>query len=477
MLEPAAPRRNQPGRDCRSTHPQPQTHAPSNSADLASPTRILLTDTEQRDPAVGEKHPEGYHSVIGRAGEAAGGGRRAALDQKRENRTKSQWKDPRTHKPGTVILGPNRSGGGFDPLGCRSSDIQTADLFVACVDAHTGRWLMVTLTVDRTRFLTPEAAYQRCNDRVRQVARAVSRNGIHATGFELQGKTGDGWPHWHLVIWAPDDRSLDEITARVRSAWVTVTEHADHDTGEVTHRSVEPIAGRHGIDVTEATTPEGLARYTAKYLLKPWPAVPSWMGESTGQKRKLRLSVAMFDWAERAGIRQRIRGTRRLHRRRRRPARPLFQRMARSATQHLAFVVTEDGKLKFLGTVWAPSGPDGIDHLASHGCQSFNHGSVLSLRWATDLDTYWRLRRDPAGLAMSQRAYRQNLREVRAMWDYEQSRRRHEDRDGPDDPRGGMSMSRLHTEPAAAHDGLPPSVSAEEIRARNQARARNPRSV
>jgi hypothetical protein len=260
---------------------------------------------------------------------------------------------------GELVAVPNRSGGAFDPVGCRGQDITRADDVVALVEAHAGRWLLVTLTVDRERWTGPGAAYQRCNERVREVARVVSKEGIHVTAFELQGKSGAGWPHWHLIVFAPDDRPISEIRRRVEKAWSIIErrEEVDQETGEVLWetRSRESIGI---VDVQEARTVQGVARYAAKYLVKAWPAVPSWMGESRRQLRKLRCSVKCFAWWECAGRHHRATGSRRKRTAgRRRRTRSLFDRMASSGLSMRVMQRTGD-RLTFVRAVQVPAGPE-----------------------------------------------------------------------------------------------------------------------
>jgi hypothetical protein len=193
---------------------------------------------------------------------------------------------------------------------------------------------MVTLTVKRSAWLSPELAYDRCNERVREVARRISKHRLHVTAFEVQSKTGEGWPHWHLIVYAPDERSLESIREQVRKAWRIVEERVecDESTGEVL--AVSRVADSIGFsDVQEAKTRQGIARYCAKYLVKPWAAIPPWMGEGRRQLRKLRISRGAFDWLASAGRHKPAIGGRRavLSPGRCSKRRPLFCRMAASA--------------------------------------------------------------------------------------------------------------------------------------------------
>lgn len=382
----------------------------------SSPGRASLADPEGSTGSLGAFEGES----VGEGGTAAGGASRGRgpLDQRRENRETVDrvWTPLVDVVPdGALVMGAVRSGGAFDPLGCRAVDVTRADDVVACVDEHPGRWLMITLTVDRSAWIGPEACYQRVADRVREVARVVSLEGIHVTALELQGKTGDGWPHWHLIVWAPDDRPLEDIRRRVRRAWSITTEHVDEETGEVT-RSIEPIAGEKGIDVQAAVERQGVARYAAKYLLKPWEAVPSWMGQSRRQLRKLRISSGVFDWLESQGRHLRHRGGRRCAQSRRRPARRLFERMARSGLSHAVFRRQGSG-FKFVRLVPIPTGDQSVKWFHACGAEPVRMGDWRSMRWLVSPEGLGRLgRRWTELVAAQRREYEFRRYELESGW-------------------------------------------------------------
>jgi hypothetical protein len=234
---------------------------------------------------------------------------------------------------------------------------------------------MLTLTVNRANFRSPGFAYDRVEPRVREVARSLRRICPEARfavfALELQGKTGDGWPHWHgLIYFGESMLTLDEIKDAVDAAWCVASESIDEATGEVD-------TGRYHVgfaDVAEARENRGCAKYMAKYLMKPWPAIPGWMGESNRQLRKLRFSRSCFEWFESVGRHIPRRGSRRKAVRSRRPALPLFDRMSRSGSGlqvfqrlrgrfvHLAYVpLPMDGRgvaiLDGSGATWLRGSP------------------------------------------------------------------------------------------------------------------------
>lgn len=320
--------------------------------DITSPTRVPPQDPSATGPAV-------VHSSAGGAREAAAAGpgpaSSAFLDQEKENRERGAerpWCPEREEaSPGDLVITPAGAGGSFDPRGRRFKDVCRVDDLREVIRHVPGRWLLVTLTVDRRGFLGPEVAYLVGNERVREVARALEAT-LYVCGFEVQGKTGAGWPHWHLMLKVPDGLEVGECRRRVERAWTTMAESIDQDTGEVT-RSRERI-GRQ-LQVEWANDRNAAGTYALKYLTKPWEAVPDWMGEGRRQIRKLRASSSFFDLLERLHRHVRHRGGRQVSTRGRKPARTLFERMASSGSYSNVFRVDQDGRLRWEATLPVPS--------------------------------------------------------------------------------------------------------------------------
>lgn len=367
-------------------------------------------------------------SLLGSVGQsdgrtASGDSRgRAALDQRRENREKA----PRPYTPtvqmvpeGGFVAGPLRSGGPFDPLGVRACDVTNADRVVKMIDHLHGRWVTTCVTIDRKMWTSPEAAYQRVQDRVREICRVISLLGIHVTAMELQGKTGDGWPHWHILIYCPDARTIEEIREKAVKAWHIRTEHVDHETGEVTV-SREKIGTCH---VEEARDRSGAARYAAKYLLKPWAAVPAWMGESRRQLRKLRPGGKCYPYWEMLGLHTRRLGSRRSPKTHRKPARKLFDRMARSGLSHAVFRRRGE-QLEFVGLIPVPASHDGAKLLGAAGARVVQAGPWAKTRWALDESSMSQLRASWDELLELQRSeYVKRRRDLACAWEREQAER------------------------------------------------------
>lgn len=259
----------------------------------------------------------------------------------------------RTHE-GALVAKLQRSGGAFDPEGPRSIDVTRADDLVAVVRALPGRWVFITLTVDRRLFTGPEAAYQRCNEYVRKAVGGACPKGVFFSALEVQTKTGDGWPHWHVLAWCPDDRPVAVVKAAVLKGWRTRTETIDQETGEVT-RSSEPIGVPAACDVQEVRDAVGAGKYIAKYMMKAWKAVPPWMLESRRRFRKVRLSTHTYDILEGLHRHDRHRGARKTRTGTGRRTRTLLQRMAASGSSLTVFRVADRyGRREFVRSLPVP---------------------------------------------------------------------------------------------------------------------------
>ena len=327
------------------------------------------------------------------------GGRREAppapLDQKRDNRLRFGAVEI---PAGRMLVTPHRSGGPFDPYGQRHEDyakVDTVKAVYAHLAAQGGRLLMLTLTVDRAKFLSPEMAYNACNERLRKAIKKVFPDAVRFSTFELQTKTGDGWPHWHLLVWLPpdDQRSVEELKAKVVKRWITVHQitSVDESTGEVqTRRYRLQIAQPQCIQVELVKQAIGAATYVAKYLTKRWEAVPAWMGESYKRFRKYRACDRYYEVAEQLTLHHRSRGGRPprrgcSHHRRRR----LFDRMAISAARLNLYEPSGAG-WKYKGTLSVPA-TKLVDVLARVGGELISLGEFGKLRGTVPVDSLAKL--------------------------------------------------------------------------------------
>jgi hypothetical protein len=315
---------------------------------------------------------------------AGQGGPGPLLDQRKENR-KSGREEVREEahgswslaskglRKGDLVGAYSRSGGAFDPLGCRSVDVVKADQIRAVVKSvgmrnTRGRWVFITLTIDRTLFLGPELAYQRANEYSRKVFGRMSVDGLWFAALELQTKTGDGWPHWHAIVWVPAGKSIASLKAAADSAWRTTTEHIDQETGELLSVSRESIGFS---KVEECRDREAVGTYIAKYVMKPWHAVAGWMLQSSRRFRKVRASSRVYEVLERLHRHVRQRGSRKPASASGRKTRRLLDRMACSGSEVNVFRVGDWGKLEYVRTL-----PLTVDDVG----QMLESGEVRSLR-------------------------------------------------------------------------------------------------
>lgn len=123
---------------------------------------------------------------------------------------------------------------------------------------------MMTLTVDRTKFASPQAAYMEVMER-RYLPRLMEALGVvrWVRVLEFQMKTGDGWPHWHVLADAVGSRGRVDL----KRAW-----HLWRDTwgvGGLDLSNNERLLDR---PVSE------IVRYLCKYMVKfPEKGFPSWV--------------------------------------------------------------------------------------------------------------------------------------------------------------------------------------------------------
>ncbi len=260
------------------------------------------------------------------SGEAAAAGG-ALLDQKRENRT--GWDPDYTPEEGEGLLLPVRSGGGYDPLGARSCDIQTADQIATIAKTVGGRWAFVTLTLDRTGWTNPFAAYIVASERVRKTLAPVAKQSVYLSVLEWQTKTGDGWAHWHALVWIRDGVTIEEFSRRVAKSWsIFEPVKVDHETGEVRKYARVSLGF---VKCDQADCNVAVAKYIAKYVVKEDEAgPPPWLLLHSAQLRKYRKSKGWNELAERLHLHVCKRGPRRVPQHRRRPARTLLERIATS---------------------------------------------------------------------------------------------------------------------------------------------------
>lgn len=351
------------------------------------------------------------------------------LDQERDNR-KRTIKGTYVGSPWDGVEAPRlvgrlaRSGGAFDPLGVRAADVARGSDVVAMVTSCPGRWLLISLTINRELFIGPEAAYQRANEYVRKAIASGCPKGIWFAAVELQGKTGDGWPHWHVLAYCPDSRSPDQVKAHVLRAWRTRTPHFDPETGEVSSWSSESIGF---VDVEEVESAKGAGTYAAKYVVKPWPAVAPWMLASTCRFRKFRLSNLAYAVLEKLHRHEVHRGRRRppAEREHRPRVRTLLDRMADSASKLQVFELADDGTLAYRCTV-----PISADQADERLPVVRGSGEPRRKRWY-GVPGWVLLRRDSFRLASGQFRSRQRQR-IAAEWkqyqefrEYEESLKQH----------------------------------------------------
>lgn len=150
-------------------------------------------------------------------------------------------------------------------LGCRVRDrlIQKAGLFV--------RPKLFTLTIDRRRFGGPQEAHQHVSEG-RYVARllATLKVPLWAWVLEFQTKTGEGWPHWHILI---DLSKCPKGRIDLKRAWEWWRDRWGLGGLDLSDKD------RKFADATHAI------HYITKYLIKqPEGGYPEWVLDAAGLK-------------------------------------------------------------------------------------------------------------------------------------------------------------------------------------------------
>jgi hypothetical protein len=179
------------------------------------------------------------------------------------------------------------------------------------------------------------------------------------------------------------------------------------------------------VNVQETRDRVGAAVYIAKYIVKPWPAVPAWIGNSTRQLRKYRLSNRSFEWLESRGRHVRKRGARSVHRRVvQRRKRTVYQRMASSESAMSVFTKC-GGKLKFKGQIALPRSAKGLRVLEEVDPRLLLVGRRVS--YLVSAAQVGRLRRANAGGAMRTEFMQERLRDLSSSWERYQLHRAEEE--------------------------------------------------
>jgi hypothetical protein len=132
--------------------------------------------------------------------------------------------------------------------------------------------VFITLTVDRTRFAGPEAAYEAGMAKVSQLLSVKIGGQLWGRVCEVQDDSGDGWAHWHVTIDVAGTR-FDQSTSKRK--WVDLAALR----AEVMKWWVDRwrLGGTGGQDIQLVKKPQGVASYHSKYITKGWPAIPEWV--------------------------------------------------------------------------------------------------------------------------------------------------------------------------------------------------------
>lgn len=198
-----------------------------------------------------------------RSGAAACGPKALRLDQGDNN-------SPRQD----AEIRPEWRAGKFDPEGGKAPRTRDLRRFESLIRAMRSP-VLITLTMDRSKFETPADAYTTA---MRFVSRLLSdRMGVTVWGrvIEVQTSTGDGWIHWHVVA---------------EMAGTEFDGSHEHGRRWVYLRNLQAVVKSYwcdrwgfgqkaGQDIQLVKSREGIVGYLAGYVVKAWPAIPQWIGD------------------------------------------------------------------------------------------------------------------------------------------------------------------------------------------------------
>jgi hypothetical protein len=155
-----------------------------------------------------------------------------------------------------------RSRSVLDPVGgARQRAAYRSALCAFAASIPDKRAVMVTLTVDRTKFDGPEQAHAVMMLKLARLMRKIlGDGGAWMRVLEFQSKTGDGWPHVHLVAAMPQGVTLRTVR---HACW-----HWWRDRWSIGGCDVQPV--RSG---------KACALYLGKYFTKAVQAIPPWQLE------------------------------------------------------------------------------------------------------------------------------------------------------------------------------------------------------
>jgi len=237
----------------------------------------------------------------------------------------------RNKSPNTVELlaVPQFSGGRLDPDGGYSKRIYDLKRIKA-LETFLRRPAILTLTIDRKRFASPEVAYDYASSLVSRLLTDRLCAKTWARVSEVQTKTGDGWIHWHIIVDLAELGPMGKVASRVWQLW----------------RDKWAIGG---CDLQRIN--RSVAGYVAGYVTKKWPAIPVWMGESCKRFRLVGFSKRANELIRAAlghVVKPRVEtGLVRTYRK----TRSLFERLAGSGLQTAIIARTASGDSYFLASV------------------------------------------------------------------------------------------------------------------------------
>lgn len=194
-----------------------------------------------------------------------------------ENKSPEHTSDTAEEDEDIAYIIPVSCGGKLDPIGGMAARMKDLRKFEALLKKMKNP-VVITLTVDRSRFDGPEDAYNACMKKISKLLTEKLRLSIWGRVIEPQTQSGDGYIHWHIVADVTDTEFEKKRWIRDRY-WVDLKALQ----GRVKYYWCErwKLGQPQGQDIQQVKSRTGMAGYLSKYITKPWPAIPQWILKRT----------------------------------------------------------------------------------------------------------------------------------------------------------------------------------------------------
>lgn len=191
-----------------------------------------------------------------------------------------------------VVIKPVWRGGKLDPYGRGGGRMKDLRKF-----EHLGGRMkiaiMVTITTRRDIFGgDPEKIYTHQMPLISKLLSERLGIKIWTRIIEAQTNSGDGFIHWHILA------DLAGTRYELRPGWVDLRAF----NADLKRWWVDKWQLAKGFNTQLVRDRKRIVGYVAKYLVKPWPAIPTWIGEKIYGPRLVGFSKAASAMLREAGL-------------------------------------------------------------------------------------------------------------------------------------------------------------------------------